>query len=285
MTELLTRNENALLMVSVAAYLAGMLLLWAHLFFRADDASRASEAWHRAAAHWGRVALGAGALTHALSLGGQGAAVFAVRAGVAGLFGWILAVTYLLFARQVGRAMLGAFVAPVVFLTALYSLHAPALHRLAPAAQLETQWLVVHVCIILIAYVALSLAFASALLYLLQEGLLKRKKLSGLWLRLPPLQLADELIYRATSFGLAMLTLGMLTGVAMMHKQSEGYALLADPKAIFTLVTWLTFALYLVARWWLGWRGRRTNLVVIYGFVLLVISFLVVPHVLSTVVS
>ena len=31
------------------------------------------------------------------------------------------------------------------------------------------------------------------------------KKLTGLWQRLPSLQVADDLIYRATSFGVAML--------------------------------------------------------------------------------
>ena len=32
---------------------------------------------------------------------------------------------------------------------------------------------------------------------------------------------------------------------------------------------------------WLGWRGRRTNLVVVYGFVLIVISFFGMPHVIK----
>jgi ABC-type uncharacterized transport system permease subunit len=39
-----------------------------------------------------------------------------------------------------------------------------------------------------------------------------------------------------------------------------------------------------VARFWLGWRGRRANIVVVYGFVLLVISFLGTPHLLQSAV-
>jgi len=43
----------------------------------------------------------------------------------------------------------------------------------------------------------------------------------------------------------------------------------------------VAFALYMTARLWLGWHGRKANLVVIYGFVLLVISFLGTPHLLE----
>jgi len=280
---ILRQNENALLLAGVACYFAAMLFLWAHVFLRADDATRQSDLWHRRAAIFGHYALGFGVLAHGLSLLGQGSALFSVRVGVAGLFGWILAASYLLLGRRIGRETLGAFVAPVVFLAALYSLAPSPLHRSVRAEQLETQWLVVHVILILLGYVSLAFAFASSLLYLLQEGLLKRKKLAGLWQRLPSLQVADELIYRATSFGLALLTLGIVTGIAWQQRHQNNYAALSDPKVLFTLATWLTFAIYLVARWLLGWRGRRTNLVVICGFVLLVISFFGAPHVLPAI--
>lgn len=281
-TEALQRSENTLLLGTVVCYLASMLLLWVHVFFRPDDSTHVTQLQHRKAAWWGHNILAMGALLHLLSLIGQGSPLFSVRVGVAGLFGWVLAVAYLAFGRRAGRDTLGAFVSPVVLLAALYSLTAPSLHRLTRVEQLETQWLMVHVILILCSYVSLALAFSTSLLYSLQEGLLKRKKLAGLWQRLPSLQVADALIYRTTSFGLAMLTLGILTGIAWMQRHQAGYSIASDPKVLFTLATWFTFAMYLAARWWLGWRGRRVNMVVIYGFVLLVVSFLGAPHVLNS---
>ena len=105
--------------------------------------------------------------------------------------------------------------------------------------------------------------------------------MAGLWQRLPSLQVADDLIYRATSFGLAMLTLGLFIGMIWQQRHHPNYPVLQDPKVLLSLVTWVTFATYLASRWWLGWRGRRSNLVVVYGFVLLLISFFGAPHVLS----
>ncbi len=273
--------ENSLLLGSVGAYLLAMLSFWSQLFFRADDSTPRVERWHEFAGKVGRAVLGVGALLHLMALIGQGPTLFSVRVGVAGLFGWVLGVAYLAVGSRLGRNALGAFVTPVSLLAALYSLTAPPLHRLTRAEALETQWLQVHVIIIVIGYVSLAFAFAASMTYLLQEGLLKRKRLSGLWQRLPSLQVADELIYRATAFGLAMLTLGIFTGVVWMCQHQPQYSLLADPKVLFSVLTWAIFALHLFARWQLGWRGRRTNLVVVYGFVFLVISFFGAPHVLS----
>lgn len=280
MVSLLSRYEAGLLAGAAVFYLMAMLLLWTHLFLRAaepDEVQAASRCPWRRAATLARLPLCLGAFSHLLALIGQGNALFSLQAGVAGLFSWILVLSYLLFGERLGRKSLGAFVTPVALVAALYSLTAPPLHRFAPTRQLEMQWLGIHVVIILLGYVALAFAFASSLVYLLQEGLLKRKKLSGLWQRLPSLQVADDLIYRATTFGMAMLTLGLITGVLWQALHPD-YAALRDPKVFLSLATWLTFALYLGARRWLGWRGRRTNLVVIYGFVLLVILFLGTPH-------
>jgi ABC-type uncharacterized transport system permease subunit len=273
--------ENALLTGAAGLYLAAMLLLWGQLFFHADDISERMEKWHAASGAWGHRLLLGGVLLHLLSLVGQGAPLFSARVGVVGLFGWILAVAYLLVGPRMGRTSMGAFVVPLVLVATLYSVSDPALHRTSRPENLELPWLIVHVAAILLSYSALAIAFAASVIYFLQERLLKRKRLAGLWQRLPSLQVADEWIYRATLFGISWLTLGILTGVAWKQLHQTTYDIFGDPKVQLTIVTWLTFAMYLGARWWLGWRGRRTNMVVVYGFLLLVISFFGAPHVLS----
>lgn len=276
--ELITRHESTLLAIAALAYCSAMFALWVQLFLRAEPVRENDESRR---VFWSRVLLWIGLLLHALSLIGQGSALFAVKDGVVGLFGWILLLAFLSFGKKLGREVaLGAFVTPVVLIATLFSLAAPLLHRYTPAAQLAAPWLVIHVVVILISYVALAFAFAASLIYLLQESLLKQKKLGALWQKLPSLQVADEWIFRATSFGFAALTVGLLIGILWL-RQHPDYAALRDPKVLLTLATWLTFAVYLAARWRLGWRGRKSNLVVVCGFVLLAISFLGTPHLLN----
>ena len=280
---LLAQAQGWLLAVALACYGGAMALLWAHLFARTDEPPERGRAWHERAELGSLCLLFVGANLHALSLLARGGTVWSERSGVAGVFGLALVVAYLGWRQRVGQSTLGAFVTPLAFAAALFSLAAP---RLGPSAVVfspysapgaESKWLVVHVVLIVAGYVALAFSFASGVIYLVQDGLLKRKKLRGLWQRLPSLQVADEGIERAARLGLALLTAGLAIGVAWTAR-APGYEVWRDPKTVASLVTWAFFALYVGARAWLGWRGRRTNLVVVYGFLLLVLSFFGAPH-------
>lgn len=270
------RAEAPLLIASCAIYLVAMLLLWAQLFFLPRPSDEVENA-RRTPADWGRALLWGGAVLHLVSLAGQGPELFQQRAGVSGLFGWFLTVSYLVGGRRLGAGS-GSLVAAVALCATLFSLAAPFHLTWAPNTNLESYWLATHVFLIVASYAALALAFVASLLYMVQENLLKRKKLKGLWQKLPSLGIADEWIFRATAFGEALLTLGLVTGVAFSSVQIENYWPLSDPKVLFSSATWAIFAAYLGARWWLGWHGRRSNLVVVCGFVVLAVSFFGVPH-------
>ncbi|RYX80319.1 hypothetical protein EON83_29185 [bacterium] len=268
---MLSRLDSPFLALASLCYLGAMLLFWAQLFL-----ARGSE--KVSLVKFSRASLWAGAVAHLVSIAGQGPALFSVKAGVVGLFGWFLIVTFLMVGRRV-EAGVGAIVAPLALCAALYSLTASQLHSWTPTDRFSAFWLVVHVFVILGAYVSLAFAFAASLLYLVQEALLKKRQLSGLWQKLPSLQVADEWIFRASAFGLALLTLGLFTGIVFSSEQP--YHMLRDPKTIFSALTWAIFALYLGARWKLGWHGRRSNLFVIYGFVVMAFSFFGVPHLVN----
>ena len=271
--------EAPLLIASCALYLMAMLLLWTQLFLlpRPNDAGEAAPKASVTPADWGRSLLWIGAFAHLISLAGQGPELFLQRAGVAGLFGWFLIVSYLIGGKRLGAGS-GSIVAPVALCAALYSLAAPVHQTWAPNNNLESFWLATHVFLIIAGYVALSFAFMASLLYFAQEDLLKRKKLTGLWRKLPSLGAADDWIFRATAFGVALLSLGLITGVAFSSAEITNYMPMSDPKVLFSSATWAIFSVYLGARWWLGWHGRRSNLVVVCGFVVLAVSFFGVPH-------
>ena len=304
----LSSLEVGLLVIAIAGYFAATLGLWAGLLLKSADASSAR------AVVWARGTLLGAVVLHALALVGQGSTLLSVRAGVVGLFGWVIAVGALLLplawrarpephlqlapdlalsgvgaqggsggagmrpTRSLPGVSVGAFGVPIALVAAVYSLLVTGLHQTATDAhQLEVPFWVLHVVTIVGAYVALTWAFAASLVYLLEEWLLKHKRLPALWEKLPPLRVADEWIYRATLFGAGLLTLGIATGAAWYAARAPRIAPLHDPKVIVSLLMWGVFGMALGARW-LGWRGRRLHFVVVCGFALLTISFLGTPH-------
>lgn len=293
---LLFASAGWLLASALVCYGVATVLLWAHLLARGEPARAGARSWQQVAEIASFALLFVGLNLHALSLLGVGRAILSEKAGVAGLFGCVLVAAYLGWRHRVGQPTLGAFISPLAFGSALLSLATPTLQsRDAPPPYVgyeipygggETAWLVAHVLLILCGYVALSFAFASSIIYLVQDGLLKRKKLAsggasfgaGLWQRLPPLGLADQVIERATQLGLLLLSLGLATGAVWSARGPSPHEFWRDPKVLFSLAVWAVFAAYVGARAWLGWRGRRTNMVVVFGFLLAVLSFIGAPH-------
>src|SRR6266550_9136847 len=149
----------------------------------------------------------------------------------------------------------GIVVFPLVFLLSFvaatgqqpFLLTSPGLRR---------GWLVAHIALIFTGYAALFLSFAASLLYLVQERSLKSKKASGTLLRLPALEVIDEIGYRALLLGFPFMTLGLIAGVLIAQATYERVNF-ADPKILLSILMWAVYLVLLYTRWSAGWRGRR----------------------------
>jgi ABC-type uncharacterized transport system permease subunit len=133
-----------------------------------------------------------------------------------------------------------------------------------------------------------TLAFSSAALYLIQEHLLKQKRIDGVFRRLPPLDVLDRAEHRFLLAGFPLLTIGIITGTLWarrveMGSQSEVL------RAVLGYVTWLVIAAVLFLRAAAGWRGRRAAYGTIAGFgfavVILLFYLLRAPQTASTVTA
>jgi ABC-type transport system involved in cytochrome c biogenesis permease subunit len=109
------------------------------------------------------------------------------------------------------------------------------------------------------------LATVAAVLYLVEQRRLKEKRPAGIFGRLPPLDALDRAEHWFLLTGLALLTVGIISGVIRAHSLPE--TKLSDiVRAALAWGTWLVFGGVVAARSLFGWRGRRAAWGTIAGF-------------------
>ena len=164
--------------------------------------------------------------------------------------------------RRKGIAILGAFITPV----ALFFFLGAGLGRSVEHVSDDTRsaLLPFHIAVNVLGLVAFALAFGAAIAYVIQERMLRQKRLSGVFERLPPLDVLDGFSLRAVSVGFPLLTIGVVTGAFWATRVQQG-VLVTSPKAC-GLASWVLFAGVLVLRLAAGWRGRRAAIGTIVGF-------------------
>jgi cytochrome c-type biogenesis protein CcsB len=172
-------------------------------------------------------------------------------------FSFGILVAYMWFERRYHQRILALVALPVALAMLLYASTIPSdIEPLVPALQ-NNLLLTVHVAVAIVAYGSFAIAFASALLYLVQsEG--------GRW-GLPKPQVLDEIGYRAVVVGFPFLTLTIILG-AVWADTAWGSYWSWDPKETASLVTWFIYGAYLHARVMRGWRGRRAAWLLVIGF-------------------
>lgn len=230
-------------------------------------------------ARWlGRLAtatLGLGFAGHSICFVAQGfgsGIPFSSRALVLSVFAWAMAGVYLASLVKYRLTVVGAFVAPVA---AVLAVLAEALTG-GPAEEsaLPRWFLFVHIATIMLGYGALAVSFCVAIAYLVQERLLKAKRVGGLFRRLPPLDSLDRLNQVAIVVGFGMLSVGLFTGAvwATVNPRPD-QPLWTDPAVITAAIGWGWYAFAVQSRLFAGWRGRKYAFFSIIGFALVIASF------------
>ena len=176
----------------------------------------------------------------------------------------------LLFEVWMKTRAVGAFVVFIIFLLHSYAvlLIPDSLKETAPLVPaLRDPFLLIHVSIAILSYSSFTVAAGAALLYLV-----KYYQLGG-WTRvLPSTALADEFIFRAVAIGFPLQSLVLVTG-AYWAQHAWAKAWSWDPKEIWALITWLTYAAFLHVRVQRGWRGSTMAWLALVGFAVVMITF------------
>jgi cytochrome c-type biogenesis protein CcsB len=225
----------------------------------------------------------AGLVVHSVALVirtfGSGHAPFTNMYESISFLAWASALAYVLMEGRFRVRKAGPYVMLlVVALMAIAS--SPLMPKeatpLVPA--LQSYWLWLHVSVTLLGEAFFAVAFVTSLLYIRADAA-ARKGRGDAWTRAA--ERYDAMSYRSIAVGFPLFTLGGLVFGMIWAFKAWGSYWSWDPKEVWSLITWLVFALYLHTRIVMGWKGRKSALVAVIGFLAALFTYFGVNYLLS----
>nr|YP_010537219.1 heme attachment to plastid cytochromec [Hemiaulus sinensis]UYC31006.1 heme attachment to plastid cytochromec [Hemiaulus sinensis] len=216
---------------------------------------------------------------------------------------WTLLTIYLYIEYKTKSKLMGAILIPVAllingFANLTLSADMQKASPLVPA--LQSNWLMMHVSMMMLSYATLIMGSLLCILFLViskyQDVDLKILDESSLPLynvmldyyeaklfspsdeiselgKLKLLQSLDNWSYRIIGLGFPFLTIGIIAG-GVWANEAWGSYWSWDPKETWALITWLVFATYLHSRITKGWEGKKTAILGGLGFFVIWICYL-----------
>ena len=216
---------------------------------------------------------------------------------------WTLLTVYLYIEIKTNSRLIGAILIPITLLINGFAnlTLSPEMQKSSPLVPaLQSNWLMLHVSMMLLSYGTLIMGSLLSILFLVisknKEVDLQLAENSSLPLynvmleyyetniisptttiselgKLKLLQSLDNWSYRIIGLGFPFLTIGIISG-GVWANEAWGSYWSWDPKETWALITWLVFATYLHARITKGWEGNRTAILGGLGFFVIWICYL-----------
>ena len=198
---------------------------------------------------------------------------------------WAFTSIHILGTTVTSLPFLAAITAPTTLLTytfAAFSLPKEMQQANALVPALQSNWLMMHVSIMILSYAALLFGSLFSLIFLALPRTVKFQ--SGVY-NDPALEASeafalstlgetiDNCSYRILGLGFPLLTMGILSG-AVWANEAWGSYWSWDPKETWALITWLVFAIYLHTRLTRGWTGTKPAVIAACGFVTVWVCYL-----------
>ena len=187
-------------------------------------------------------------------------------------FAWFITLVYLVFHKRFGLMVLGSFVTPFVAVMMILSAMAPGTELIIKPA-LKSAWLWIHVLTVFAGDGMFVITFMASIMYLMQERQIKKKFHGSIYSRLPSLESLDAINRSSLIYGFCFLTIGLITG-ALYAQFAMGSYWQWDPKEVWSMITWLAYAVLLHGRLAVGWRGEKAALLSIACFIVLLFAFI-----------
>jgi len=195
-------------------------------------------------------------------------------------FAWLIIGLFLIVRYRDPSPIFGSIATPLACVLMLYGSTLSYQIREPLIPILKSWWLPIHVSLALAGNGIFALIAVGGLMYIIQERLIKTKKLGRYHKLLPSLETLDAINRRGLPLGFFFLTLGIISG-ALWAGSAWGFYWSWDPKETWSLITWLIYAAIIHQRLALGWRGKRIAVLAILGFALVIFTFIGVSALLG----
>ncbi len=183
------------------------------------------------------------------------------------IFAWSGGLFYFVFVYFFKQPSVGVFTAPVVFMLIVSASLLPKTpnEQLVPA--LQSVWLQIHVTLAALGEGAFGVAFAANCMFFIKKLLLSRSAV-----RFPSFEKLDTISHKAIIIGYPLFTVGALFAGAIWAEEAWGSFWSWDPKEVCSLIVWLIYTLYFHLRYLAGWRGGKSAVISILGFIAAVLT-------------
>jgi cytochrome c-type biogenesis protein CcsB len=188
---------------------------------------------------------------------------------------WCLLFTLVFTEIKTGTKLLGALLVPITLLIITFaSLILPNVMQesspLVPA--LQSNWLMMHVSMMIFSYATLILGSLLSLLLLALTRFSKEPQNFTLG-KVQLIENLDLWSYRTIGLGFPFLTIGIIAG-GVWANEAWGSYWSWDPKETWALITWLVFAAYIHVRLTKGWVKEKAAIVGAVGFFVVWVCYL-----------
>lgn len=127
----------------------------------------------------------------------------------------------------------------------------------------------IHVLLSVCAYSLLTLAAFQSVLLALQDRQITLKHPASI-MRLPPMQIMEDLLIKIIALGFFMLSLSLATGLMFVHDLMAQHLV---HKTVLSILAWFIFGTLLWGHWTRGWRGKTLIRWTIGGFLSLMLAY------------
>jgi cytochrome c-type biogenesis protein CcsB len=143
------------------------------------------------------------------------------------------------------------------------------------AVSLQSYWLVIHVFVASLGTAFYAIGAGLSIAQLFQARREMSGKGPGFLATLPSAEKLENLAYRVILIGFVFWTFTLIAG-AIWAERAWGRYWGWDTKEVWTFIIWTIFAGYIHARATRGWRGSRSAVLAIVGFVAVMFNFTIV---------
>nr|YP_009398861.1 cytochrome c biogenesis protein ccs1 [Cliftonaea pectinata]ARW68027.1 cytochrome c biogenesis protein ccs1 [Cliftonaea pectinata] len=225
---------------------------------------------------------------------------------------WSLTLTQIILEQKTKNKLIGSVSAPISLFTlgfATLCLPDNMKNSLPLVPALRSNWLMMHVTVMMISYASLITGSLLSILFLIISNgqeieikgnsyntkskakkfslkyefdqfinftdytIKKKNRILNKQKNINFLQGIDNLSYRTIGLGFPLLTIGIIAG-AVWANEAWGSYWSWDPKETWALITWIIFAIYLHSRLNKSWKGKKPAIIASFGFIIIWVCYL-----------